>query len=257
MKSLTLISLLLLSSCSNNTPLLQAVGAEKEYSEVTTANLYDRYGVVNSPLLSTFLDRVSKRLSSALFPAAYSFASSSAYPGAASSIETDTNWQFFILNSRHPSAFSVGNGAIFITGGLLESAHTEAEIAAVISREMAHNALGHITQSFVATDTDAKQPQGIRLTGDQEISADLFALEILRSAHYNPEALVSAISLYSRPIDRKVSKEYENFLHERAGIIASMLRSMPSRMTSTNSTREFAKLQHMLSQEKLTSAPLP
>lgn len=57
---------------------------------------------------------------------------------AAQTERPDLPWQFGVLDSPNVNAFAVPGGTIFITRGLLERMHNEAELAGVLGHEIVH-----------------------------------------------------------------------------------------------------------------------
>lgn len=241
MKRLFPFAFILLISCSTQQKLIQAKQSEVAHAESTSAWLYDNYGVINDPQLSELLHRITKRISSSLHVAIYSFNSSYAQSVA---VDTNYNWQVLALNSQEASVFSVGNGTIFVTGGLIEAANSESELAAVLAHEMAHQALGHTTNAFLQANEHPNS--AISFFGQQEEAADFFSLHILQSAHYNPQAALAAINISNRADSSKVSEQDEFFFQQRRAMLASMLATLPTSIGVTDSTRDFAKVRQKL-----------
>ena len=62
--------------------------------------------------------------------------------------ELFNGWSIFILDSDEVNAFATSGGHIMLTRGLLKSASSEDELAAVIAHEISHVILGHSIKSI-------------------------------------------------------------------------------------------------------------
>jgi predicted Zn-dependent protease len=125
----------------------------------------------------------------------------------------DFEYRFTILDSPTVNAFALSGGYIYVTRGLLALASSEAELASVLSHELAHVNARHGAQRLsgmkaedricatigcdfelpVLGDTAAV---GIRLafggfTQDQELEADRLGLRYLVSAGYDAQGMTS------------------------------------------------------------------
>ena len=66
---------------------------------------------------------------------------------AASGNEHGFPYRFYVLNSPDVTAFSVPGGAVYVTAGLLRHLHSEDELAAILSHEIAHVNMRHMMQT--------------------------------------------------------------------------------------------------------------
>ena len=112
---------------------------EVEASLATTAWLDKKIGLSSDLETNAYLNNLTKKLVTALHRTALGHEQKPkvlkkyrSYP-----------WQVFLLESDNLNAFSSGAGAIYVTRGLLKKLQTEAELASIISHEMAHQILGH------------------------------------------------------------------------------------------------------------------
>jgi predicted Zn-dependent protease len=119
-----------------------------------------------------------------------------------------------VIDDAEVNAFALPGGFLFIHTGLIQAADNEAELAAVISHEIAHVAARHATKSmsrsflwnigsiplvFVGGPAGAAVRQIVRLAGpmsvlsfsrNSEREADVLGLEYAHTAGYDPVALV-------------------------------------------------------------------
>ncbi len=115
-------------------------------------------------------------------------------------------WRFSVVRNLAPNAFSIGAGYIFVTEGAITFAQNESEMAAIIAHELGHEMAGHFC-SQASSDSrglfdifDSPAPErsvvvgagSVRQTIDprKEEQADQIAVAILRSAGYDPRALL-------------------------------------------------------------------
>lgn len=119
-------------------------------------------------------------------------------------------WHFNVVRDRSANAFSIGNGHIYITEGAILFARNEAEIAAILAHEIGHQMAGHFCQPAQNRNTELfggffdwlfegrhneveEQPIG-SLTQVIDISmeknADQYAVNILKTAGYDPNAML-------------------------------------------------------------------
>jgi predicted Zn-dependent protease len=63
----------------------------------------------------------------------------------------DVNWQVFVIDdSKTVNAFATPGGYLYVYRGLLEAAHNEAELAAVMAHETGHVVARHAARNMVA-----------------------------------------------------------------------------------------------------------
>lgn len=125
---------------------------------------------------------------------------------------------FKIVDTDELNAFSLPGGFVFVDSGLILAAENEAELAGVLSHEMAHVAACHITQEISHEGLiDASRMSlifrlvfrgAIRNTVDLnptrsfEFEADFLAIEYLHKAGYDPRALPAFLEKV-RAIEKK------------------------------------------------------
>lgn len=56
---------------------------------------------------------------------------------------SDFTYEFFVIDNPSPNAAAISGGKVFINSGLLELLQTEAELAGILSHEIAHTTLSH------------------------------------------------------------------------------------------------------------------
>jgi predicted Zn-dependent protease len=116
------------------------------------------------------------------------------------------NWKFSVVRDLEPNAFSIGNGYVFVTEGVINFAQNEDEIASVLAHEIGHELAGDFcktTDNFFKTLSDLvftsenSQHQKIKVGSLTQVvdpikeqRADRIALSILEAAGYEPKAML-------------------------------------------------------------------
>ncbi|MGR9043979.1 MAG: M48 family metallopeptidase [Gammaproteobacteria bacterium] len=107
-----------------------------------------------------------------------------------------SGWRIFTVRDLTVNAFSVGDGRIYITDGSFSFVNNEAELAAILAHEIAHQLAGHFCGR---QDRPGSAPHQIGtlvqiIDIDKEIEADAIALGILESAGFPARAILSIVS---------------------------------------------------------------
>jgi predicted Zn-dependent protease len=159
--------------------------------------------VLDDPQLADWLDTVGFRL-------------------AAHSDRPDLDFTFFMVRSPQINAFAAPGGFIGLNAGLVVTAETEDEVAAVVAHEIAHVTQRHIVravermqtvslpillgtlgaliaaqsagsgdaaQAAIVGGTALMQQQAINFTRHNEYEADRIGIQTLARAGYDPEAM--------------------------------------------------------------------
>lgn len=118
-------------------------------------------------------------------------------------------WRTHVVRDAKLNAFSIGDGHIFVTEGMLRLVATEAELAALLAHEFAHHVAGHfctpverpsfVGRLFSAGPAPAASAEVGDLSGSldpgREREADRISTIMLARAGYDPRA---ALALASR-----------------------------------------------------------
>jgi len=142
-------------------------------------------------------------------------------------------WEVHVLGSDTVNAFAIGGGKMFFFSGIRELARTDAELAAVLAHEMAHNTCRHITeqQSIAIAAAASKSMRqaakspfyGASYSVQHEDEADRVSMLYLALAGYDP-GVVPGIWANA---DRRWGSDPGNFTYnhslnsDRAGKTAS------------------------------------
>ncbi len=141
--------------------------------------------------------------------------------------QADEDWHFYVLDSPTVNAWALPGGYIYVTRGLLALANDEAELAAVLSHEIAHVTAEHLVDREAAggdalkegllsaliggllSDGDDRLGDAVRagvvatisylgeFSQEQELEADRLGIAVLGSAGYDPLAQASFLESLS------------------------------------------------------------
>lgn len=218
---------------------------ELEATSHTVDWLVAKYGIETNPLLERCLRRILHRLSTA----AYHRALEREVDNKQLERFRDYPWHTIVLDSDAPYAFSGGGGAIILTRGVFHLTGTEAELAAILSHEMAHQILEHPRIALAEADFTSAGPR-FAFSLEQELAADALGAKLLSVARYDPQAALSALSLAYRLSEQSVSDPAPAWLDSRTAHLRAVLNAMKPTFPATDTTREFNKLRRRLAFKK-------
>jgi predicted Zn-dependent protease len=148
--------------------------------EMMTATL----GVYEDPALERYVRRVGRRV-------------------AAQSGRDDVDWTFRILDDPGAQAWAAPGGHVYVTRGLLALLDSEAELAAVLSHEVAHVAAGHTEELLHRLPEPSTMSLDLhtlfQLARDDEAQADQLGVRYAAAAGYDPTALQRALIALHQP----------------------------------------------------------
>ena len=173
---------------------------ERESADIVTKRLVKRVGTSQDRVMTAHLQAMAESLASGV--------------GAG-----DKNFQVILLKSNQANAFTPGAGTILVNEGLLQLAENEAQVAAVMSHEMAHVLLGHpqrqkqirlaskvgahFMDDYTPTNLADNVGKWLRIGGNttlngmirqQEMMADSFAIDIMAKAGYDPHEMIRLLT---------------------------------------------------------------
>jgi beta-barrel assembly-enhancing protease len=102
-------------------------------------------------------------------------------------------WRFLLLDDGGANAFSIGGGRIYVSRGMIAACRSEAELAAILAHEMAHELLGHFCE---ARPPGERRELGLvrqRLDPAEERAADAASVPLLVAAGYNAHAALDIV----------------------------------------------------------------
>lgn len=233
------IFLLALSACFGNSFKL-----EQEASNATLEWMDQEYGVVEDDDADVLFTKLSQRLGGTVSRSALE----DSFPRWKTKRFKKYPWKIYLVDNDVPNAFSAGAGKIFVTSGLLTSLTNEAELAAVISHEFAHQLLGHpkVAIKSMKRQQDKGNTPKFFYSLKQELQADRLGLNIMKVAGYDVRHSLSALSLgYRRESGHSNIRkpDLDRRLAELFVEVYDRKRFLPSRYYS----RDFTRLQQKLS----------
>ncbi|MGR8935451.1 MAG: M48 family metallopeptidase [Gammaproteobacteria bacterium] len=149
-------------------------------------------------------------------------------------------WQFSIVRDLSVNAFSIGDGRIYLTDGTFHFVNSEAELAAIVAHEIAHQLAGHFCAENPQTYGGVRQVGSLLQVMDnaKEMQADLIALDILRNAGFPPHAMLEVVKRLPLSGDTRQQQQ-------RIAALADKLPFYDSGQTYPSS-REFTEIQESL-----------
>ena len=102
-------------------------------------------------------------------------------------------WEFLLIRDSSVNAYSIGNGKVYITDGTYDFVETEAEMAAILAHEMAHQLMGHFCQ-YEKNHTRLDVGSLVQVIDNaKEIEADSLAVEILEHTDFPAQSMLTVV----------------------------------------------------------------
>lgn len=113
--------------------------------------------------------------------------------------ELKAKLRFYTLKSNETNAFSTDQGIVFVTTGLIAQLASEAQLAYVLSHEIAHYTEKHVVETFDWKTTRSNRFNSIEklssYSKENELEADRVAIKMYHAAGYSEEELVSTFDV--------------------------------------------------------------
>lgn len=149
------------------------------------------------------------------------------------------HWRTHVIRDSKLNAFSIGDGHVFVTEGMLRFVASEAELAALLAHEFGHHMAGHFCQRkksvgflshlFSGNDAATAQSQVGELSAsadpDKEREADRIGTVILGRGGYNPRV---AVLLAARMATTGTGTPAHFQYSERIAALQALLAKQPS-----------------------------
>jgi predicted Zn-dependent protease len=143
-------------------------------------------------------------------------------------------WKLLLVRDLSVNAYSIGDGRIYLTDGTFDFVKTEAELAAIIAHELAHQLIGHFCQDQ-GSYTEYRIGSLVQvLDNNKEMEADALAVEILQKAKFPAQAMFDIVKRL--PIAR------QNNSHKRVRIKALEQQLQGIKRPPFSSSSEFIKI---------------
>lgn len=242
-KSLTILvlSALLLvpASCSSKPKVSRS--EEINASMATVQWLESRYGLVKNHNLNVLLKRVTDRISAGIYGTALE-----------TELESDPKqfndnpWQVFVIRNKEPNAFAAGAGLVIITSGMLRHIGTEAELAAIISHEIAHELLGHTREALSEVKSQPHSAPQASFSLEQELAADDLAIKLMFVGRYDISYAIRTLSIGYRAVPGLVSGIPPSWFAMRQANMQGEIDSYGNFLPATATSREFTRVMKSL-----------
>jgi predicted Zn-dependent protease len=196
--------------------VLVSRGQEQEMGQEESRRVADEMGLVDSPALGAYVERIGRRLAGHA-------------PGG------DANYSFRIVDMDEPNAFALPGGYVYVSRGLLALMNSEDELAGVIGHEIGHVAARHAVRRITraapiavlsgvgAAVTGIVSPMLGRAVGGiggmagalvlapysrgQENEADRVGQTMAASAGWDPEGIAHALHTLEREESLQAGRE--------------------------------------------------
>jgi len=231
---------LLLAFIACGAPLSTRV--ETDASLATSEWLDNRFGTNQSSDVRKLFSRVTDRLTETFRGRALERENKLALEG---NLKT-YNFEVLLLRDPKPNAFSLGSGIIYLTEGLLAQLGSEAQLAAVIAHEIAHQVLGHTREAIKDQGLAQQDAPSFSYSLEREIEADTLSLKILKVARYDLRQAEFALGIGYRESGTDVSSPAPKWLSARMANLTERISEMGELLPATENSREFNKLKHRL-----------
>ena len=104
--------------------------------------------------------------------------------------------EFYTLKSNSVNAFSTDQGIIFVTTGLLAKLENEAQLAYVLSHEIAHYTEKHVVNAFDVRNNRKNQIESLSAySRKNELDADILGYKRYHEAGYKSEFVMGALDV--------------------------------------------------------------
>ena len=107
-------------------------------------------------------------------------------------------YEFFVVQDDVPNASALPGGKIFINTGMLQLIGSEAELAGILSHEIAHSVLSHSFEDLATKPLTKILPFQAYIDADmsrkQEKKADILGTRVLASAGYSADGLYNIMA---------------------------------------------------------------
>ncbi|MGA1868805.1 MAG: M48 family metalloprotease [bacterium] len=125
--------------------------------------------------------------------------------------ESGRRFSFMVLKSPLSASYALPGGVVLITSTLFKSLRSEAQLAGLLARDIAHIVHGHALRSLVTTtrgkndldfDSIVEHLRRLLFEGEYDTQyhyeADLSAMELVYRTGYNPKGVIDVVTLFDK-----------------------------------------------------------
>jgi predicted Zn-dependent protease len=116
-------------------------------------------------------------------------------------------WRLLLVRDSSVNAYSIGDGKVYINDGTFNFVETEAELAAILAHEIAHQLIGHFCQHSETQVTHSIGSFLQVMDNKKEMAADALAVEILQKAYYPAQAMLEVVERIPASIEDNGQKQ--------------------------------------------------
>ena len=201
---------------------------ENEAGLLQTRNFILRYGEDSDPRNADYFLYLENRLIGS-------------YPKLAA-LASESPFTFILLNTELPMAFCPGGHFILVSKGLAARFENEAELAFVLSHELAHQYLEHPSENV----DEFKNSESSSRRKNLEIEADKFGAGLMAVAGYDPRYSISSlIHAYGRSSNSTLTEDYPE-LNDRITFLRNQIALSGWRPPGTVDRRAFQQFRRRL-----------
>ncbi|MGB0402516.1 MAG: M48 family metallopeptidase [Salibacteraceae bacterium] len=137
-------------------------------------------------------------------------------------VRTDAKIELYVYNDVGVNAYSLPNGSIYVTLGLLWAIDNEEELAFILAHEVGHIVKSHGVISLLKEKSLSEQDedsyagiyQQLQFSKEQETEADVFALEKIMDCSFNPELAIQALKKISLDSNQYTDPKFEDLVKD-------------------------------------------
>ncbi len=246
---------------------------EAEQEEASLLPVADEYRVGETAAIRIF-ERLGPRSANDAFQRYVNLVGRSV---ALKAPRTDAVWTFVVVESTQPSAYSAPGGWVFVTTAAVERADDEAELAAILAREIVHGSRRNIERRLFDDGVLRRLPPdgeprraALATLGDhaaavtlekglassREVDADETAVRMLAATGYDPEALAR---FYDRLEDAESRGTFGRApgRKEREAAARAVLSGDVAGMTGVRNRERYQQMKSRMREAPPTPVPTP
>ena len=229
--SVLLLSLLLVNGClcsgdGVNAGDINLIGLDEEWQlgEQLADEIRQQATVIHDEAVQSYLDEMGSRI-------------------VAATERSDRTWNFHVLADTAVNAFNIPGGHVFVNSGLILAATSPAELAGVVSHEVAHGVARHATERMT-------QAYGLNLLARLLMGGEVNLLEQIAAQLLG----TGAMAKFSRDDEREADRLGLEFMAESGfdprGMAAMFEAMLAIRERRPNAVEQFFAT-HPLTEERI------